>query len=119
LARYAHENMSESPYYRSKYDTELLYVDHDNHRVLIRSKATKMEEYVSYDLLVGADGVRSTVREALVKKHFDFEIKVSDIFQNFKAVPSNAQKEFLHPQFHYCLHLFPISMEFLCQRPEV
>jgi kynurenine 3-monooxygenase len=86
LARYAHENMSESPYYRSKYDTELLYVDHDNHRVLIRSKATKMEEYVSYDLLVGADGVRSTVREALVKKHFDFELKVSDIFQNFKAV---------------------------------
>jgi kynurenine 3-monooxygenase len=86
LSRYANENMSHSPHYRSKYNTELLYVDHDNHRVLIRSKDTNQEEYLSYDLLIGADGVRSTVREALVKRHFDFELKVCDIFQNFKAV---------------------------------
>ncbi|KAL3805401.1 hypothetical protein HJC23_009108 [Cyclotella cryptica] len=86
LSRYAYENMSDSPYYRSKYDTELLYVDHQNHRILTRSKGTNEEEYLSYDLLVGADGVRSTVREAMVKRHFDFELKVCDIFQNFKAV---------------------------------
>lgn len=86
LSRYALANMSESPLYRSKYDTEMLYVDHANHRVLIRNKETHAEEYLHYDLLVGADGVRSTVREALVKRHFDFELKVSDIFQNFKAV---------------------------------
>ena len=86
LSRYALENMSDSPYYRSKYNTEMLYVDHANHRVLTRNKETSVEEYLHYDLLVGADGVRSTVREALVKKHFDFELKVSDIFQNFKAV---------------------------------
>lgn len=86
LSRYALENMSDSPYYRSKYDTEMLYVDHANHRVLVRDKETNAEEYLHYDLLVGADGVRSTVREALVKRHYDFELKVSDIFQNFKAV---------------------------------
>jgi len=86
LSRYAIENMGDSSYYRSKYNTEMLYVDHSNHRVLIRDKATNLEEYLHYDLLVGADGVRSTVREAMVKKHFDFELKVCDIFQNFKAV---------------------------------
>mmetsp|Transcript_13553 Transcript_13553/g.29467 ORF Transcript_13553/g.29467 Transcript_13553/m.29467 type:complete len:368 (+) Transcript_13553:199-1302(+) len=83
LARYAKDN---TPHYTSKYETDLLYVDSENHRVLVRDKATKEEEYLSYDLLVGADGVRSTVREALVKRHFDFELQVSDIFQTFKAV---------------------------------
>jgi 2-polyprenyl-6-methoxyphenol hydroxylase-like FAD-dependent oxidoreductase len=92
LSRYALENM-EGPYYRSKFDTEMLYVDHANHRVLIRDKETNLEEYLHYDLLVGADGVRSTVREALVKRHFDFELKVSDIFQNFKAVHIERPEE--------------------------
>ncbi|KAL7531120.1 hypothetical protein ACHAXR_007291 [Thalassiosira sp. AJA248-18] len=85
LARYAKDNMN-SQFYTSKYETEILYVDSENHRVLIRDKSTKEEEYLSYDLLVGADGVRSTVREALVKRHFDFELQVSDIFSTFKAV---------------------------------
>lgn len=86
LARYAKENMAGSELYSSKYDTELLYVDSTNHRVLIRDKETNLETYLSYDLLVGADGVRSTVREALVKRHFDFELQVGDIFSTFKAV---------------------------------
>ena len=66
--------MANGPYYTSKYETELLYVDSDNHRVLMRDKASKAEEYLGYDLLVGADDVLSTVREALVKRHFDFEL---------------------------------------------
>ena len=86
LGRYANEVLKQSEHYHAKYDTEMLYVDHANHRVLVRNKLTSEEEYISYDLLVGADGVRSTVREALVKKHFDFELSVGDIFQCFKAV---------------------------------
>ena len=86
LARYAKDHMANSPYYSSKYETEMLYVDSENQRVLIRNKATKEEEYLPYDLLVGADGIRSTVREALVKRHWDFELQVGDIFQTFKAV---------------------------------
>ena len=35
---------------------------------------------------MGADGIRSVVREALVKRHVDMELQVSDIFQTFKAV---------------------------------
>ena len=86
LARYAHEVLKSNEYYEAKYETEMLYVDYANHRVLVRNKRTSEEEYLPYDLLVGADGVRSTVREALVKRHFDFELSVSDIFQTFKAV---------------------------------
>jgi kynurenine 3-monooxygenase len=85
LSRYGNEVLKQSEHYRAKYETEMLYVDHANHRVLVRDKRTNEEEYISYDLLVGADGVRSTVREALVKKHFDFELSVSDIFQMFKS----------------------------------
>ena len=75
LARYAKDTMQDNTeLYTAKYDTDMLYVDSVNHRVLVRNKVSKEEEYVSYDLLVGADGVRSTVREALVKRHFDFEL---------------------------------------------
>mmetsp|Transcript_19868 Transcript_19868/g.41676 ORF Transcript_19868/g.41676 Transcript_19868/m.41676 type:complete len:499 (-) Transcript_19868:337-1833(-) len=86
LARYACDNLRENEHYTSRYDTEMLYVDYANHRVLIRDKETKQEEYLPYDLLVGADGIRSTVREAMVKRHFDFELEVTDIFNTFKAV---------------------------------
>lgn len=86
LARYAKDNMQNSNFYTSKYETELLYVDSSNKRILVRDINTQREEYLEYDLLIGADGVRSTVREALVKKHFDFELQINDIFNEFKAV---------------------------------
>mmetsp|Transcript_22990 Transcript_22990/g.49750 ORF Transcript_22990/g.49750 Transcript_22990/m.49750 type:complete len:259 (+) Transcript_22990:210-986(+) len=86
FARYAKDNIATGPNYTCKYETEVLYVDSENHRVLIRDKASKEEEYLEYDLLVGADGVCSTAREALVKCHFDFELEVSDISATFKAV---------------------------------
>lgn len=86
LARYAKDHMANSSFYTPKYETEMLYVDSENRRVLVRDKRTKEEEYLPYDLLVGADGIRSTVREALVKRHWDFELQVGDIFNSFKAV---------------------------------
>lgn len=88
LARYAKDHLEQpkSEFYTPKYETELLYVDHEKHRVLLRDNVTQDESYISYDLLVGADGIRSTVREALMKRHFDFELQVGDIFSVFKAV---------------------------------
>ena len=86
FARYAKDNIATGPNYTCKYETEVLYVDSANRRVLIRDKASKEEEYLEYDLLVGADGVCSTAREALVKCHFDFELEDSDISATFKAV---------------------------------
>ena len=86
LARFIKDKHAKSPFYEARYETQLQYVDYENHKILTRNKKTGKEQYLSYDLLVGADGIRSTVREALVKRHFDFEMDVGDIFQKFKAV---------------------------------
>jgi kynurenine 3-monooxygenase len=69
-----------------RYLTKLMYVDDDRHRVLVRHCETNQEEYLPYDLLVGCDGIRSTVRESILKRNFDFELEVTDIFNTFKAV---------------------------------
>jgi len=87
IARYlkdTHENDTE--HYTSMYDTTTQYVDYANKRVLVRNLKTQDEEYVNYDLLIGCDGVRSTVREAMIKRHSSFECHITDIFQKFKAV---------------------------------
>ena len=49
MARYAKDTMSSCPDHAFRYGTDLLYVDHDNRRVLLRDRATKVEEYAPYD----------------------------------------------------------------------
>ena len=74
------------------YEHKVLYVDYDNQRVLIRKGDGSHEFYMPYDLLVGCDGVRSVVREAMIKRHPTFETDVGDIFQAFKVSTSpNSQ----------------------------
>lgn len=107
LSRYANEQLKSSEYYNAMYETEMLYVDHENHRVLVRNKRTREEEYISYDLLVGADGIRSTVREALVKKHYDFELSVGDIFNSFKAVHIARPEALSHESMSLLPNCFP------------
>lgn len=72
------------------YEHKVQYVDYENQQVLMRDCRSTVENegerYLSYDLLVGCDGARSVVREAMVKRHSSFEMKVGDIFQCFKAV---------------------------------
>lgn len=85
LARFVNDHKKDEDI-TTLYDTKLMYVDYENKRVLIRSSETNEEEYLPYDLLVGCDGIRSVVREAMVKRHSTFELDVRDIFQNFKAV---------------------------------
>jgi len=102
LARYLSET-SDGTLLTTLYNTKVLYVDHDNQRVLIRpTNPTNDEEerYMDYDLLVGCDGARSVVREALIKRHSTFEMDVGDIFQCFKAVhvqrPQNVDAGSMH-----------------------
>jgi hypothetical protein len=96
------------------YQHKIMYVDYENQQVLVRSglsndddgdddnnnKNKDMEFYLPYDLLVGCDGVRSVVREAMVKRHSTFEMDVGDIFQTFKAVhvqrPDNVKEASMH-----------------------
>ena len=66
------------------YETELLYVDGPKHRVLLRDVKGK-EYYEGYDWLCGCDGIRSVVREAVIKRHSDFVFDIGDTFSWFKA----------------------------------
>lgn len=84
LARYLRDTHENDPNYTSKYEVKCQYVDYENRRVLVRDCKTQEEEYLEYDLLVGCDGVRSVVREALVKRHSDFSLEYTDIYGEFK-----------------------------------
>eukprot|EP00957_Ditylum_brightwellii_P123095 9385862-Ditylum_brightwellii.AAC.1 len=86
LARFVRENHANDEFYTPMYRTKCMYVDYENKRVLVRNIETEEEFYVPYDLLVGSDGVRSTVREAFVKRHSNFSCDYTDIFQEFKPV---------------------------------
>lgn len=85
LARFLNDKFGTDPAFTRMYHTKVLYVDPDNQRVLVRNVNTNKEEYVDYDILLGCDGIRSVVRNAMVVSHRDFECKVSDIFARFKA----------------------------------
>lgn len=85
------------------YQHKVMYVDYERRRILVRSGLdddNDREFYLPYDLLVGCDGVRSVVREAMVKRHSTFEMDVGDIFQSFKAVhverPDNVKEASMH-----------------------
>ena len=62
-----------------------MFVDPDTRRIFVR-REDGAERYLPYDLLVGADGIRSAVRAGLVANHRDFDCSVSDIFAMFKSV---------------------------------
>ena len=86
IARYITETHANNKHYTAMYDTSCLYVDYENKQVLTRNKNNLNEVYVPYDLLIGCDGIRSVVREAMIKRHSNFAVHVRDIFQEFKAV---------------------------------
>ena len=86
IARYLKDVHENDKHFRPMYLHTCQYVDYENKQVLVREKSTKGEMYIPYDLLIGCDGVRSVVREAMIKRHPDFSCHVRDIFQRFKAV---------------------------------
>ena len=112
MGRYLNERKQsgdgDERYFRSRYGTSVQYVDGENRRVLLRCGETKVEEYEEYDLLVGCDGIRSVVREALTQRHRDFEVSVSDIFSEFKAVHVPCPKGVDPASLHLLPAVFPM-----------
>jgi len=92
-AQFLGEKFGSDPNYKPRYGHRLLYVDDRQRRVLVRNDETNEEEYLEYDVLIGADGVRSVVRNAIQVNHRDFECRVDDIFATFKAVHVTLPKK--------------------------
>ncbi|VEU39693.1 unnamed protein product [Pseudo-nitzschia multistriata] len=107
MARYIRETHKNDSNFKAMYKTTCQYVDYDNRRVLVRNVNTKEEHYVDYDLLVGCDGVRSTVREAIVKRHSDFSMEYTDIFQEFKMTHLKAPKKVSKSAMSILPDIFP------------
>jgi len=103
LARYLHDHFKDSPNLRMRYQTRLNFVDPECRQIQVRRASDGTDEYLPYDLLVGADGVRSGVRQAFVAGHRDFECSVEDIFERFKSVHVDLP-ESMEPN---CMHVFP------------
>mmetsp|Transcript_37292 Transcript_37292/g.57251 ORF Transcript_37292/g.57251 Transcript_37292/m.57251 type:complete len:508 (+) Transcript_37292:104-1627(+) len=65
------------------FETKCLYVDGESNRLLVRGK-DKRDKYLEYDVLIGADGIRSVVRNAFVQNDRYFEFDISDSFATIK-----------------------------------
>merc|ERR1712216_578819 len=102
LAMYLHDNFKNSAHLTRRYGLRLNFVDAEQRRVHLRA-ADGTETYLSYDLLVGADGVGSRVRSALFANHRDSESSVKDLFESFKSIHIKTP-EGVAPNF---MHVFP------------
>mmetsp|Transcript_26132 Transcript_26132/g.62083 ORF Transcript_26132/g.62083 Transcript_26132/m.62083 type:complete len:534 (-) Transcript_26132:125-1726(-) len=89
LAKYMDDKHGHDQDYLTRmYETSLQYVDSTNRRVLVRPNTPQagQEQYINYDILIGADGARSAVRECFTRDVYDFEMDFGDIFNDFRAV---------------------------------
>lgn len=68
LARYLNEHFG-SPEFISQYETSALYVDAENKKVFVRGTGTTDMKPISYDVILGCDGIRSVVRNAFIMNH--------------------------------------------------
>ena len=96
LSMYLNQQHGHDENFVSHYHTRALFVDGDNKCVLARQKTggdggTNPDEptndiSISYDILLGCDGIRSIVRNAFVHKHRNFEFDLRGTFSYGKSV---------------------------------
>lgn len=78
------KNTQQLPEFLPHYETRALFVDHKKKRVLVQDKENT-ESYLHYDLIIGCDGIRSVVRNALASANRDFEFSIKGTFGKAKA----------------------------------
>ena len=87
ISKYIRETHENDPHYKPMFLTKCQYVDYERKRILVHdSESGNNERYIDYDLLIGCDGVRSIVRNALVKRHSNFTCEITDTFAEIKAL---------------------------------
>lgn len=71
----------------AKYNTRALYVDVDNKEIIVRDTTSlnKNSYAIEYDYVIGADGIRSVVRNAFMNCHRDFEFDLKGTFSISKS----------------------------------
>lgn len=87
------------------FETNCQYVDGEHKQILIRKEAS--EDYLPYDILVGADGIRSVVRGAFMERHRDFQCRVSDGFSKMKSLHLERPKDLTSD----AVHVFPDCLQ--------
>lgn len=108
IARYVDDRaQGRSSEFQAMYEHKIMYVDYDGKRVLARENNSGEEEYLEYDLLVGCDGARSVVREALIKRDPTFAMDIGDIFQTFKQLHLQLPKAVDPASMHLLPDCFP------------
>lgn len=96
------------------YDTKALYVDYDKKRVLVRNQKDedKNDMFIDYDLVIGCDGIRSVVRNAIASTNRNFEFSISDTFGLSKAFHIDCPPD-VHPgTFFLIINAVPKMISF-------
>ena len=96
------------------YHTKALYVDYDKKRVLVRKQQQEesSDMFIDYDLVIGCDGIRSIVRNAIASTNRNFEFSISDTFGLGKAFHIDCPKD-VHPgTFFLIINAIPNMISF-------
>jgi len=97
----------EMPEFRSYYDTRALFVDYDKKRVLVREETSDEDMFLDYDLIIGCDGIRSVVRNAIASTNRDFEFSIRGTFGKGKAVHVDCPPEVKDGTFFFLRNAVP------------
>ncbi|CAM9114868.1 unnamed protein product [Chrysoparadoxa australica] len=102
LLKFLVKHHGSDPKLKCLFQTTLLYVDGQNKTITVRSPASPANE-LSYDLLIGADGVRSVVRNSLFSQHRDFACSNASLFGLSKSLYLDHQPEGYDPKYFYMM----------------
>jgi 2-polyprenyl-6-methoxyphenol hydroxylase-like FAD-dependent oxidoreductase len=102
----------EMPEFRSYYDTRALFVDYDKKRVFVRDETSDKDMFLDYDLIIGCDGIRSVVRNAIASTNRNFEFSITDTFGRGKSVHVDCPPEVKDGTFFFLREAIPHMMSF-------
>ncbi len=94
------------------YHTKALYVDHERKRVLVRNSEQEKDSFIDYDLVIGCDGIRSVVRNAIASTNRHFEFSISDTFGLAKAFHVDCPPDINPATFFLIINAIPNMISF-------
>jgi 2-polyprenyl-6-methoxyphenol hydroxylase-like FAD-dependent oxidoreductase len=110
-------NDVEMPEFISYYDSKALFVDYDQKQVLVRQQNkdennTFNDMYLDYDLIIGCDGIRSIVRNAIASTNRDFEFSIQGTFGKGKAFHVDCPPNVKEGTFFLIINAIPNMTSF-------